>query len=327
MTAQFKGLKLSKMKRSKIFKNYITSFALISVVFAQLLFAIEPKEEVGITFIFANGEVTTQGDSSYYEFDVMCEADESDTFFGSGMVYINYNTDGFGEYISTNNKIIVTKGALLQGELTPGLPLYTIVNIVDNTLFRVAITTDYNYPANPLLANPLTTSPIQYLHIRILIYDPSQNAGLSFEQSLMEGQQYHSNNSTTYSPLIAIDTDNSSLPISNVDIAISKYGLLQNTPNPFGRTKTSTEINFVIDKTGLAEVKIYNVRGQLVRNLFIGIVNKDEQMNLIWNGKDEEGNILTSGIYFYQLSTIGGSASGGRVDKKPYQTKKLLLIR
>ena len=305
------------MKRIIIYKNYVITFAFIFVVFAQILFAVEPKEEVGITFTFANGEVTTQGDSSYYEFDVMVEADESDTFFGSGMVYINYNIDGFGDYISTNNNIILTKGALIQGELTPGLPLYNIVNTVDNTPFRIAITTDYNYPANPLFANPLTTSPIQYLHIKILIYDPSQNAGLSFGQNLMAGQQYHSNNSTIYSPVIAIDTDNSSLPVSNADISEPKCGLLQNTPNPFGRTNSSTEISFIIDKNALAEVKIYNIRGQLVRNLFIGIVNKDEQLNLIWNGKDEEGNILQSGIYFYQL----------RVDKEPYQSKKLLLIR
>jgi len=299
----------------RILINYVVTFVFIFVVFTQILFAVEPKDDVGIVFTFANGEVTTCGDTSFYEFDVMAEADAPGTYFGSGMVYINYNTDGFGEYISTSNNIILTKGALIQGELTPGLPLYNIVNTVDNTSYRVAITTDYNYSSSPLLANPLPITPTQYLHIKITVSDSSQNAGLSFEQNLMEGQQYQSDDTTAYSPVIAIDTDNSSLPVIYSNISTQRYGLLQNSPNPFGRANTSTEINFVIAKTALVEVKIYNIQGQLVKQFKRQKVKGKN--NIKWNGKDDKGDILTSGVYFYQLC----------IDKKPYQTKKLLLIR
>ncbi len=300
-------------KIMRILINYVVAFAFI--IFAQNLFAFKSKDDVGITFTFANGEITTGEDASFYEFDVMAEADAPGTYFGSGMVYINYNIDGFGECISTSNNIIVTKGVLIQGELVSRLPLYTIVNIVDNTSYRVAITTDYNYSSSPLLANPLPITPTQYLHIKITVSDSSQNAGLSFEQNLMEGQQYQSDNSTVYSPVIAIDTDNTSLPVNYSDISIQRYGLLQNTPNPFGKMNTSTEINFIIAKTSLAEVKIYNIQGQLVKQFKRQKVKGKN--NIKWNGKDDKGDILTSGIYFYQLC----------IDGKPHQTKKLLLIR
>ena len=113
------------------------------------------------------------------------------------------------------------------------------------------------------------------------------------------------------------DLGNISLPISNVNIAIQRYGLLQNTPNPFGRANASTEINFVIAKTSLAEVKIYNIQGQLIKNLYRGIVNRNEELSLDWNGKDSRGNDLSSGIYLYQLL----------IENRLFEIKKVVIIR
>ena len=107
----------------------------------------------------------------------------------------------------------------------------------------------------------------------------------------------------------------------------------QNYPNPF-RSSTTISFNLAtkshenipIDSkhlTGQAQINIYNVRGQLVRKL--SIVNS--QSSIVWDGKDERGKIVSSGIYLYQLSTRGGSASGGKSGDKVIDTKKCLLLK
>ena len=164
-----------------------------------------------ITFTFANGQITGTS-PQYYEFDVMANAGASGTRLGDTQVYINYNTSGFGSNIVANGKVTVTKGALLKGDVL-GSALYDIVNVVDNTSSRVSITNGYNFDTSPDWANALPTTPDTLLHIKIEIASPSAGAGLSFEQTLMDGNQYESDNTTKYSPVIASDTDDSSLPV------------------------------------------------------------------------------------------------------------------
>jgi len=162
-----------------------------------------------ITFTFANGQVTGTS-PKYYEFDVMVQAGATGTKLGDAQAYINYNTSAFGTSVVSNGKITVTKGTILQGE-DLGTPLYSIQNITDNTSSRFGVTTSFDNIA--ARGNDLPTTPTQYLHIKIEISDQSQTAGLSFEQSLMDGQEYESDNSTKYSPVVASDTDDSSLPV------------------------------------------------------------------------------------------------------------------
>ena len=148
----------------------------------------------GITFTFANGQITGT-DPKYYEFDVMAAAGESGTRIGDSMAYINYNTAGFGSYVKTNGKITVTTGTL-----TAGLLYSLMVN--DNAASRVAITAQYTKSNQPELANELPTTPTQWVHVKIEIADPSKTASLSFEQRLMSGNEYESNNLSKYSPAL-----------------------------------------------------------------------------------------------------------------------------
>ncbi|MCC7430854.1 T9SS type A sorting domain-containing protein, partial [bacterium] len=83
----------------------------------------------------------------------------------------------------------------------------------------------------------------------------------------------------------------------------ASYELKQNHPNPFN---PETTIEFTISKTQNVEVSVYNVNGQLVKTL----VNQTLEGNavgtnhkLIWDGTDASGNIVSSGIYFYQIKT------------------------
>jgi len=81
------------------------------------------------------------------------------------------------------------------------------------------------------------------------------------------------------------------------DDAPTAYALSENYPNPFNPT---TSIEFAIPTAGSVELVIYNINGQKVRTL----VNETKDAGLykvIWDGKNELGETVSSGIYLYRL--------------------------
>ncbi len=91
------------------------------------------------------------------------------------------------------------------------------------------------------------------------------------------------------------------------------YGLFQNHPNPFN---PATEIAFRLKSDSNVEVNIYNIKGEFVKSLFAGNVKSDELRRVIWDGKDESGKEVGSGIYLYRLKT-----------DKDIQIRKMVLLR
>jgi hypothetical protein len=67
-------------------------------------------------------------------------------------------------------------------------------------------------------------------------------------------------------------------------------------PNPF-KSNTNIQIDVKANETGT--LSIYNIQGQLVRSYEV----REGAHNLIWDSRDNAGNICSSGIYFYRLST------------------------
>jgi hypothetical protein len=81
--------------------------------------------------------------------------------------------------------------------------------------------------------------------------------------------------------------------------------LLQNYPNPFN---PETTICFDMPASGPARLEIYNVRGQMVKTLAEGN-HEFGRHSYVWNGTDNGGNSVSSGIYFYRLTTSSHSES------------------
>ena len=92
----------------------------------------------------------------------------------------------------------------------------------------------------------------------------------------------------------------------------ARHRLYQNSPNPFNE---KTTIRFEIPQTGLVSLCIYNVSGQLLRELMHGYRNAG-CYRVTWDGRDSLGRSVASGVYFYSLK-----ATGYR------ETRKMVLLR
>ncbi len=78
---------------------------------------------------------------------------------------------------------------------------------------------------------------------------------------------------------------------------ISNTVLIGNYPNPFNPTTT---IRFSLKEASNVSIDIYNLRGQLVKTLVNGVLERDNY-EIIWDGKDNSGKNTGSGVYFYKM--------------------------
>lgn len=80
--------------------------------------------------------------------------------------------------------------------------------------------------------------------------------------------------------------------------------LAQNYPNPFNN---ETSLSFYLEKSETVNLVIYDILGNSVRSLFNGTAPAGK-MQLIWDGKNDNGVSIASGIYFYNLKSMGGNS-------------------
>jgi hypothetical protein len=91
------------------------------------------------------------------------------------------------------------------------------------------------------------------------------------------------------------------------------FALYQNAPNPFN---PSTVIRYdVPEASGKMTLHIYDASGRLVRTLVDGAQSPGRK-NSEWNGRDNRGRQVASGVYFYRLTAPGFD-----------QTNKMLLLK
>jgi len=77
----------------------------------------------------------------------------------------------------------------------------------------------------------------------------------------------------------------------------SKHVLEQNYPNPFN---PETRISFAIKQAGEVQLTVFNVKGEVVRSLVQGRLEAGSH-EVIWDGRDNQGNALPTGMYIYTL--------------------------
>jgi flagellar hook assembly protein FlgD len=122
----------------------------------------------------------------------------------------------------------------------------------------------------------------------------------------------------------APDTLKTPVPSSSISVTVvvvtgksksllpDAFSLSQNYPNPFN---PETVIKYALPEDCHVELTIYNILGQKVKTL----INQSQvagYKTVHWNGRDDEGNELASGVLFYKIKT-----------PKYSETKKMILLR
>jgi endoglucanase len=108
------------------------------------------------------------------------------------------------------------------------------------------------------------------------------------------------------------DTTIASIEYKEESLVSSEFTLSQNYPNPFN---PNTRIAYSLQENVRVFVGIYNINGQLVRIL----VDQQQPAGTFWidwDGRDSSRNLVSNGIYFYQLR------AGSYVE-----TRKLVLTK
>jgi hypothetical protein len=92
------------------------------------------------------------------------------------------------------------------------------------------------------------------------------------------------------------------------------YTLAQNVPNPFN---PRTTIRYTLPERADIRLVVYDLTGRRIRTLVRG-VQQPGRYSVVWDGRDETGRDVASGIYLYRLEVVG---------RGTVETKRMALIR
>ena len=87
--------------------------------------------------------------------------------------------------------------------------------------------------------------------------------------------------------------------VLDIQTTPTEFALLQNFPNPFN---PDTTIGYELAESADVTLQIYNVVGQVVRTLMAAESQSVGRYQVRWDGMDDRGVPVSSGIYFYQIS-------------------------
>jgi len=96
----------------------------------------------------------------------------------------------------------------------------------------------------------------------------------------------------------------------NIPVLVTE--LFNNYPNPFN---PETTIRYSVKETCPVTIEVYNLKGQLVRTL-VNEIKTAGNYSVVWNGRDNNNQPVSSGVYFYKMNT-----------GKYSSTKKMILMK
>ncbi len=129
-----------------------------------------------------------------------------------------------------------------------------------------------------------------------------------------------------------VQADNSNKPgdlVSNLNVVQQEnsnsnlptdFSLSQNYPNPFN---PETQIRFALPISAIVTINVYDIRGRVIKTLLDLNFKPSGIHTVIWDGRNKEGSIISSGMYFYRI--LAQPQNGER--KSYVQTKKLIFLK
>ena len=106
-------------------------------------------------------------------------------------------------------------------------------------------------------------------------------------------------------------------PVAPLDVIPTQFALYQNYPNPFN---PETWIPYDLASPATVAMTIYDAQGQVTRTLSLGQQAagsyRSKEAAIYWDGRNERGELISSGIHFYHLSA-----------GEYHATKKMLILK
>ena len=197
-----------------------------------------------------------------------------------------------------------------------------VVDIIDpeNPVFLETIT---NKPDSRFVAKPLIKDDILIIEDRawneLLFYDISEHGSPQFINSYI--WNIAMTDAEIHEDLLVVMNRLNGISILNLETITSVNALsmqhepfnLSNYPNPFN---PSTTIEFSIQNDSNVDLTIFNIKGQKIKIIAQNEFSKGSH-SVIWNGDDELGESVSSGIYLYNLKVNGNTE----------EVKKCLLLK
>ncbi len=223
---------------------------------------------------------------------------------------INTPVDKWSSNGTTSIEIHSDQNDLLQVEW--------IIENVSSDLSVIVVEGDYfqdRYQATPFLTQSNTDSSARLYCVTGL----GQTDNISVSNNIAEIEI--TNRSSSLQPVTvsyrAWDKSGDIIDAGKIDLNIEsflpeEFSLLQNYPNPFN---PNTTIRYTLPKQTKVSLSIYNIRGELVNTILSKTIEAGYHQ-VIWNGDNALGKSVSTGMYFYRISTPGYS-----------ETRKMILLK
>nr|MDK2850164.1 hypothetical protein [Candidatus Cloacimonadota bacterium] len=277
-----------------------------------------------VNFQLPASEVIFEDDfESYQDFSltfapwILLDNDQSATYgfsgitfpnSGSAMAYIIFNPDATTPPLEENPPHSGAKMAASFAATTPPNNDWMITPQIngggDITFWARTYMPDYGLERFKVGVSTTGTNPNDFTFISGPTYVEAPVEWTEFNYSLANyaGQDIHvgiqclSNDAFIF----FVDDVTISGPVPNEDVVTPVYTteLKGNYPNPFN---PETTIHYSVKENSPVTIDIFNVKGQRVRRLVNETVNAGEH-TVIWNGTDENGRSVSSGIYYFKMN-------------------------
>lgn len=262
--------------------------------------------------------------SSVSEFDenmLWVSYNEGNYLFNCETYSIDYeyqNEFVFGPYVLSralkyDNRMLLVTSHVMDEDYVPTVKLYDIEDM-----------------GNPvLLDTKYETAPPSYILFEDLILETHNGEPVlvydKFVDSFSEPLQEldfgtcvyklvfdYENNRVASESMYNLTTYTYEVTENGLVIVPEIFSSLYNYPNPFN---PNTTISFSLPEDGFVELEVYNVKGQLVKSLLNEVTSVGTH-SVEWNGIDNSGQKVSSGIYFSRLKT-----------NKEVLNKKMILMK
>ena len=231
----------------------------------------------------------------------------NNTFYSDGVASLFIQPSNINGVITGANNLTVKNNIfVISGERAHVRNKANVPNFVlENNLYNAGPTVEGISDPQPIVANPLFVNENAAdfsLQATSPAIDKGVDVGLSFAGAAPDLGAFEFGLTTG---------------VENPGIQPEQFSLHQNYPNPFN---PETTIVYNLISAAKITIEVYDILGRKVRTL-VNEAKETGAYTVSWNGKNDLGRSVASGVYFYKLEALANNT------KVFSETKRMILLR